>query len=30
VGRDAKATLLLRRLLPDRTLDRVLKRALGV
>jgi NAD(P)-dependent dehydrogenase (short-subunit alcohol dehydrogenase family) len=30
VGRDARVLLLLRRLLPDRTWDRVAKRALGV
>jgi hypothetical protein len=30
VGREAKAMLLLRRALPDRTFDRVLRRALGV
>jgi NAD(P)-dependent dehydrogenase (short-subunit alcohol dehydrogenase family) len=30
VGRDARLMLVLRRLLPDRTLDRVVKRALGV
>jgi NAD(P)-dependent dehydrogenase (short-subunit alcohol dehydrogenase family) len=30
VGRDARVMLLLRRLLPDRTWDRVAKRALGV
>jgi NAD(P)-dependent dehydrogenase (short-subunit alcohol dehydrogenase family) len=30
VGRDAKAMVLLRRMLPDRTFDRVARRALGV
>jgi NAD(P)-dependent dehydrogenase (short-subunit alcohol dehydrogenase family) len=30
VGRDARAMLMLRRVLPDRTFDRVLRRALGV
>jgi NAD(P)-dependent dehydrogenase (short-subunit alcohol dehydrogenase family) len=30
VGRDAKMMLVLRRVLPDRTFDRVLRRALGV
>jgi hypothetical protein len=30
VGRDARMTLVLRRMLPDHTFDRVMRRALGV
>jgi hypothetical protein len=30
VGRDARAILVLRRVLPDRVFDRLIKRALGV
>jgi hypothetical protein len=30
VGRDAKAMIVLRRLLPDLVFDRVIRRALGV